>query len=91
MANGDAALDIVIGDARTAAAEMESAPCQTACPDCPHLRKALRLSLLLLVGLYERRSARWTPGTAVAGLASLGVPTPVCVLVWLVGQSKGWW
>jgi len=26
-----------------------------------------------------------------AGLGALGLPTPVCVLLFLIGKSKGWW
>ena len=27
----------------------------------------------------------------IAWLAGIGIPTPICILLWFIGSSKGWW
>jgi hypothetical protein len=85
----EAAVDVLIDQAERKAAALERAPAGAVCEQHSDMAAGVALSLRLLIGLY-RRSARPTlmsPG----GLASLGIPTPVCVLIWVVGSSKGWW
>jgi hypothetical protein len=46
---------------------------------------ALCLRMLLVI------ANRGAPASPLAGLAAIGIPTPVCVLVWAIGVAKNWW
>lgn len=31
------------------------------------------------------------PGGLVALLLSIGLPAPICLLLWFIGRARGWW
>jgi len=82
-----AAKDELIRQAKRQAEMLEQPTADGVCVHHADLAKGTALSLRLLVGLYGRRESK-TPLTMLAGI---GVPTPVCVLIWVIGTAKGWW
>ena len=88
MSNEDmAAKDELIRQAQVQAETLEKPTADGVCLHHADLAKGTALALRLLVGLYGRRDHR-SPLTLLAGI---GVPTPLCVLLWAIGTSKGWW
>ena len=82
-----AAKDELIRQAKRQAEALETPTADGVCVHHADLAKGTALALRLLVGLYGGRDPR-SPLTLLAGI---GAPTPVCVLLWVIGSAKGWW
>lgn len=92
MSDGEsnAARQVLIEQANRQAEILERAPSGAVCANHEDLAKGTALSLRLLVGLYQRPSVNGKNGV-LGVLAGIGVPTPICILVYTIGHSRGWW
>ena len=89
----DEAMMELIRQAEAQASKLENGSGPTAAGTCQshgELARGVSLSLrLLLVTANASVDAKKKSGLAMG--ASMGIPTPLCLLVWFVGKAKGWW
>ncbi len=57
------------------------------CDSHDDLARGVSLALRLLAVVYRKNLTN----NAWAWATGIGIPTPVCLFVWLIGTSKGWW
>jgi len=93
---GEASQAVVEKEIELALRDLDTTPANSVCVDHHKIVTGQKLTLRLLWAIYRRQqnngraeSISWK-GLASAA-AGLGVPTPVLVFVYLVGQSRGWW
>ena len=93
--SNDPATRVLIQDAERQADTLERADNAGTCPRHPDLAKGVSLSLRMLVGLYQAQCSAERKRSLVHPLAGLGIGggtmTPICILFWSIGKSKGWW
>jgi len=63
---------------------------QGACPYHGELARGVSLSLRLQL-VQARETAKTGHGGLLGLGASLGIPAPVCALIWAIGNARGWW
>lgn len=93
----DAGTQVMIDNAKAQASALETAqPTDAVCPSHGQLARAEALSLRICAELLRRDCEREdTAPITLKGLAKIGagigVPTPICALIYMVGAGKGWW
>jgi hypothetical protein len=87
------AMQELIRQAEEQAKKLENGAGPSAEGACVHHGELARgVSLSLRLQLVQARGAIQQARGGLWGLgASLGIPAPVCALLWAIGQAKGWW